>query len=79
MGKSGRLTPSFLEAEGNFITKPSEIANYLSGYFSDKIQKLNNGMKTNDNYVEYSSKLITKKLMMNKSCSFHFEKLRCLQ
>jgi len=41
MGKSGRSTPSFLEAEGKFITKPSEIANYLSGYFSDKIQKLN--------------------------------------
>lgn len=59
MGKSGRSTPSFLEAEGNFITKPSEIANYLSGYFS----------------VENSSKLITKKLMMNKSCSFHFEKV----
>jgi hypothetical protein len=40
MGKSGRSTPSFLEAEGNFITKPDEIDNYLSDYFSDQIQKL---------------------------------------
>ena len=39
MGESGRSTPSFLEAEGHFIPKPDEIANYLSVYFSAKVLK----------------------------------------
>ena len=54
MGKSGRSTPSFLEAEGHFIPKPDEIANYLSVYFSDKIQKLNDGMKGENKGLELS-------------------------
>lgn len=33
MGKNHRSTPSFLETEGHFLTKPTEIANYLNNYF----------------------------------------------
>lgn len=47
----------------------------FSVYFSDKIQKLSDGMNLNDNCLELSSKLITNKLMKNKSCSFLFEKV----
>ena len=72
MGKSGGSTPS-LVAEENFSTKPDEIANYLSVYFSDKIQKLNDVMKVENKCLELSSRLITNKLK-NKCCSFHFEK-----
>ena len=54
MGKSGRSTQSFLEVEGHFIPKPDEIANYLSVYFSDKIQKLNDGMKGENKGLELS-------------------------
>lgn len=48
-----------------------KLNNYLSGYSSDKIQKLNNGMKVSDRGLELSSRLITNKLMKNKCCSFH--------
>lgn len=75
MGKCGRSTPSYLEVDGNFITKPEDIANYLSYYFSDKIQKLNNDMETYDSGPELSSRLIMDKLMKNKHCTFQFDKV----
>lgn len=76
MGKSGRSTPSYLEVEGQFMTKPEDIANYLSYFFSDKIQKLKNGMEVCNSGQELSSSLIMNKIMKNKSCTFHFDEVQ---
>ena len=37
MGRKGGSTPRFLEGDGQFFTKPCDIANYLSSYFRNKI------------------------------------------
>lgn len=51
MGKSHRSTPSFLETEGHFLTKPTEIANYLNNYFIKKIDDLRNNFQDIDNVI----------------------------
>ena len=40
MGRSGDNTPSFIEADGSFITKPLDIANYFNDFFVGKIENL---------------------------------------
>lgn len=40
MGRSGDNTPSFIESDGTFITKPQDIANYFNEYFVGKMKKL---------------------------------------
>ena len=37
-------TPSFIELNGEFITKPSDIANYFNNYFLSKVNTLQNQM-----------------------------------
>lgn len=44
MGRKSSSTPSFIEVEGSFITKPAEIANYFNNYFTSKVYKLRQGM-----------------------------------
>lgn len=73
MGKRNRSTPSFLEADGYIITKPAEIANYLSYFFKDKIQKLQNSIDTRKGKDCISSKLIKGKIMKDKQCCFRFD------
>lgn len=35
MGRKSKSTPSFLQSEGHFITKPLNISNHLNHYFND--------------------------------------------
>lgn len=44
MGRGDASAPSYIESEGTFITKPSEIANYFNDYFTDKVGKLRQQM-----------------------------------
>lgn len=37
MGRKVEIVPSFIEVDGFFLTKPSDIANYLSSYFKNKV------------------------------------------
>ena len=71
MGKTIRPTPSFLELDGNFLTKPVEIANHLNKYFKRKIDNLRNNMLPIDNDLSYVS--IKNKIMENKKCKFEFD------
>jgi len=32
MGRKTEILPSFIEVEGSFLTKPSDIANYFGSY-----------------------------------------------
>ena len=42
--KKANSTPSFVESEGSFITKPTDIANYFNYFFIGKIGKLRHDM-----------------------------------
>ena len=44
MGRKNNSTPSFIESEGAYITKPLDIANYFNNYFIDKVENLRQGM-----------------------------------
>ena len=71
MGKKANQIPSFLETEGNILTKPLDIANYLGDYFKNKIKKLRDDMADTDK-VDISSELINDKIMKDKLCRFCF-------
>lgn len=43
-GRAVKSSPTFLEVEGKFLTKPVLIANYFSEYFCDKINNLQSKM-----------------------------------
>ena len=43
-GKKANSAPSFIESDGSFITKPTDIANYFNDFFIGKISKLRDGM-----------------------------------
>lgn len=60
VGKRVKLKPSFLEADGKFLTKPVDITNYLSSYFSNKIQKLHDGI-----YLRHEDDGLSSRLMEN--------------
>lgn len=40
MGRTVKSTPHFLEADGKYLAKPMDIANYITYYFGQKIQDL---------------------------------------
>ncbi len=60
LGRNTHYT--FLEVEGNFPTKPTEIANYFSNYFICKVDKLKNNMPSVDIDNHISSLIIKTKL-----------------
>lgn len=58
-----------VENEGQFITKPLEIANYFNTFFNDKVNNLRSSMYGNN--VQLACSPISK-IMKNKLCSFNF-------
>ncbi len=66
MGGNTHYIPSFLEVEGNFLTKPTEKANYFKNYFINKIDKLKNNMTYIDNDI--FNLLMRNKIIKEKHC-----------
>ena len=54
MGRKTNWSPSFIESDGLFITKPFDIANYFNDYFIGKVGKLRQEMPTMNNEPSYS-------------------------
>lgn len=71
MGKKTRSDPTFLEGDGIYLTKPREIANYLSQSFTNKIKKLRNAMEVRQE-EKITCQLIRKYIMQTKNCTFEF-------
>ena len=44
LGKKANSAPSFIESDGSFITKPTDIANYFNDFFIGKKSKLRDDM-----------------------------------
>ena len=60
---NNKSTPAYLENEGEFFTKPSDIAKHLNDYFINKINNLKNT----------KSNTLINKMMDGKTCSFKFK------
>jgi hypothetical protein len=43
-GKKANSAPSFIESDGSFITKPTDIASYFNYFFIGKKSKLRDDM-----------------------------------
>ena len=73
MGSKSKSPPSFLESEGHFIITPVGIANHLSNFFNNKVEKLRNEMCQTNNMQ--SQTLIRDQIMRGKKCTFEFTKV----
>lgn len=75
MGRSKMSkTPSFIEQNGEFITKASAIANYFNNYFLSKVNTLRNQMlPVNSNMSE---SIIKNHIMLGKDCWFEFKPIK---
>ena len=54
MGRKTNSTPSFIESDGLFITKPFDVANYFNYYFIGKLGTLRQEMPTTNSEPSYS-------------------------
>ena len=60
---------SFVESEGMFLTKPSDIGNYFNDFFINKVYALWQNMdNTDSDYLKF----IKNYVMLDKSCTFQF-------
>lgn len=72
MGRRNTSTPSYIESEGVFITKPLEIANYFNDYFTGKVEKLRQEMPNSNCEASYAH---IRDKIMNKECTFELCKV----
>lgn len=57
-----------------FLTKPADIANFVSDYFKNKVQHIRKDMISKPK-GDLSCKTIKNGIMNNKSCTFSFDKV----
>ena len=60
--------------DGSFLSRPSDIANYLNKYFINKVDELNNNMPAVD-VNNISNSLIKDNIMKDKQCLLKFDKV----
>ena len=77
LGKKANSAPSFIESDGSFITKPTDIAKYLNYFFIGKISKLRRDMPATNTDTTHSS--ISDKVMKDKHCNFEFHKVNVVE
>lgn len=73
MGRKSNSTPSSIESNGSFITKPSDIANYFNNHFIEKVCKLRQEIPKSNCEQFYSC--IKDQIMKNKKCTFELCKV----
>uniref|UniRef100_A0A3B3CXC8 Reverse transcriptase domain-containing protein n=1 Tax=Oryzias melastigma TaxID=30732 RepID=A0A3B3CXC8_ORYME len=74
LGRCKGNEKSFIEVDGAFITKPSEIANYFNDYYKSKVSSIIDEMPSVNGQL--SERIIKKQIMNNKDCQFTFESVR---
>lgn len=70
MGRNKNGCAPFVEANGEFLTKPVDIANHFNNFFTSKVHTLRQNMHCTDSNT---FNLITNEIMKNKKCSFKFQ------
>ena len=71
--KKANSAPSFIESDGSFITKPTDIANYFNEFFIGKISKFRYEMPATNTDTTHPS--ISDQIMKDKHCNFEFHKV----
>jgi hypothetical protein len=70
MGRKKNGCASFVEANGVFLTKPLDIANYFNDFFTNNVKNIRQNMCcTNSNTLN----VITNEIMKDKICTFKFQ------
>lgn len=75
MGRQTTGRASFVESEGTFLTKPSDIVNYLNVFINRVYALRQNIDNTDSNHL----KLIKKKVMLDKSYTFQLNSVEELE
>ena len=70
MCKKSHNSQMYVECEGQFITKPYEVANYFNSFFINKVKHLRSSMQSND--VNLACNTINS-IMSDKTCCFTFD------
>ena len=73
LGKKANSALSFIESDGSFIIKPTDIANYFIDFFIGKISKLRDDIPATK--VDTTHPSISDKIMKDKNCTFEFRKV----
>lgn len=73
-GRRDKSVPTFLDVGDTFLTKPSDIANFLGNYFTKKVQNLQKDMISQE-HSDLSFKTIKDTIMLYKSCTFKFDRV----
>ena len=73
LGKTANSSPLFIESDGSFITKSTDIANYFNYFFIGKINKLRDDMQATNTDTTHPS--ISDQIMKDTNCTFEFRKV----
>ena len=73
-GKKANSAPSFIESDGSFITKPTDIANYFNYFSIGKISKLRDDMPATNADTTHPS--ISDQIIKDKNCNLEFREVR---
>ena len=73
LGKKAISVP-FIESDGSFITKPTDIANYMNDFFIGKISKLRLDMPATN--VDTTHPSISDQMIKDKHYNFEFHKVK---
>ena len=73
LGKKANSAPSFIESDGSFITKPTDIANYLNDFFIGKISKLRHDMPTTNSVP--TRPCMPYEIMQDQHCNVKFREV----
>ena len=71
-GKKSELSSLFIELDGSFITKATDIANYFNYFFIGKISKLRDDMPATATLTLHIQVHILDQIMKDKICTFEF-------
>jgi hypothetical protein len=70
----GKKPTTFIESDGSFITKPTDIENYFNDFCIGKISKRMDDMPATNAGTTPPS--ISDQIMKDKNCTFEFRKFR---
>ena len=72
-GKKANSAPSFIESDGSFIPKPTDIANYFNNFFICKISKFRDDMPATNADTTQS---ISDQIMKDNNLTLEFRRVR---
>ena len=73
LGKKTNSDPSFIESDGSFITKPTDVSNYFNDFFIGKMSKCRHDMPATNTDTTHPS--LSDQIMKDKHSNLEFRKV----